>query len=42
MKIFQFDEKGINYRNGHLIDRVKVSVVADLVSGNTCDNEDES
>lgn len=42
VKIFQFDGNGTNYRNKQLIDRVKVSVVVDLVSGNTCDSEDES
>ena len=40
--IFQFDGNGTNYRNKQLIDLVKVSVVVDLVSGNTSDNEDES
>ena len=42
VKIFQFDGNGTNYRNKQLIDRVKVSVVVDLVSGNTCNIEDES
>ena len=42
VKIFQFDGNGTNYRNKQLIERVKVSIVVDFVSGNTCDNEDES
>jgi hypothetical protein len=42
VKIFQFDGNGENYRNKQRIDRIKVSVVVDLVSGNTYEEEDES
>ena len=33
--MFEFDGKGENYKNKHLIDRITVSVVLDLGCGNT-------
>lgn len=40
--MFEFDGKGENYKNKHLIDRISVSVVLDLGCGNTNQNVCES